>query len=85
MGRPILAAVDPASQYGAMIGRLEGCGVVPPGDGAALAGWVRRACRPGQPALCPDAQALYHKKLSRAGGLAAHIRLLEGLGGGGCK
>ena len=85
VGRPILAAVDPDSQYGAMIGRLEGCGVVPPGDGAALAGWVRRACRPGQPALCPDAQALYHKKLSRAGGLAAHIRLLEGLGGGGCK
>lgn len=49
VGRPILAAVDPDSQYGAMIGRLEGCRVVPPGDGAALAGWVRRPAGPASP------------------------------------
>ena len=53
VGRPILAAVDPASQYGAMIGRLEGCGVVPPGTGRP---WPVGCAGPAGPASPPSAR-----------------------------
>lgn len=79
VGKPVIAAVDPTSDYAKMVAGCDKCFALDPADGAALAERIRKNFEEGVGGCSEGARALYRSMLSQEAGIARHIALFEQL------